>query len=1490
MKEYKGMPPILVKYRKLLSLTLSNNSILFTESSMTGHRVQIQMSVDDLNMFFIWQRASGTSRPIGHFLSEVNGVKFHDLILDSLNKVYNDLDGNTDGLNFSSYVFDANADSRTRGCGKVSSNDLVMAYILYKCYGSSTCPTANVIYNLEDAQAMLSSGAVSMSITSSFEQDEALANLGGVNLGEVDSMFRNMLASAPLRYFQANGTQIPGLFETNYVCKPSDPPAQGPWQFIENDVLEVRMNFAFQQPVAHESIDTIGSQVTNTVIKAGDTFSIRLQILATDTSSGANAKAAAAQQQAAAAAAASSSAQAAAAANAMLAAAAAQQAVNSAAAQQQADAAQLQILLTNHAQQQINVNNVAHIYGAAEASLNAAILSGQAQSITQQTRANALAAAAALTKNQTILANLSTQLIMTKLNYDIAVSTLAGNQTIAAAALLTSANANSITAAAALAAAQSQALAQATIVSTNECSLSTLQLNMLLSNAMNPNLLLANQVAFTNASNTSLSVWKSALLAHAKKEEASSRLKNAQQIMDMAIILGNMSNIQIMMANVNAYTTLETNATSALLSTNMALITTSATEYTAYTTLLTQSNTAANLSNLLALEEYNEVSRRLSSTVLNVSTILSSDSLVKATLSTAQANLNSSIAGGAVASQNTLLTSSFVGYTTLATSSSAALISVQASSNLAQLLVDSMNSNVLTTASNLSTITTNNLALFSTFSTSMAIRMNYEQGTLANTSTIQSAQLINSAHITYNTMLENEQRASNSLLVAQRVLDTALANQASPQHIALLKGNVATAQAKLTSALLALRTATDLYNSASLTATEDPNALAILTLAASTMQASISTALNNELAANLYAALSTQNGVETVLNDASLTYTLAQAALENAITAGKTIGQIQALNAAVDSAKGVYSHATVAAAAAAAVSTAYTGVNSEPSTISILESAALLSYSTTQGALATSLVKEVTSLYEKSARAAQSALSAQLNYSTAVHSLVSAVAGGATLSEIQGLQSAVNSTCVVYATATHASIQAGKALINQEKTAMVNPLAKSILDTTSIDIAAASITESIQGYGAAVVTAEAVTASTLVALHLAEKSHKVATTLLDTEIANGNSLAQIQRAQRSLQDAGAYLAERTISYTNSLSTLTQSKLFFSTSTESYTSTLSQAKVSPLSDSIAIVTAEIASLVVALSTQTAAIQNDQVVHLASIACEAQLALVSSLVSMSTISSITHAGQSTLLGVSGLSSECCIDGQSTLHDLSAMSSVSCISSYLSTVQSNAIELALAIRSVANASSALSMAQQAASSSALAHYVYSALANYTDSANSIQPAPSAPTGLTFSGVTESAFTVNWQGFTAASSYMFSLNGTAVRPSNQTSLSATFSGLTSGTEYTVVVRAANSKGTASSDVFTVTTLSPPPTQPSVSVSNITSSTAQIDWTGGDEATSYSYFLNGIPDTPVVDNGLESKFIVLSDLTPATTYSVVVTATNDFGSLSSLAFSFTTL
>ena len=1466
------MAPVLVKYRKLLTLALANNAILFTTTSVVGHRVQIKMSVDDLNTFFIWQRPSGSIRPVGHFLSEVNGVKFSEIILDSLNKNYIDLDGNTDGLNFSSYVFDANIDSRIRTSNKVSSNDLVMAYILYKCYGSSTCPTANVIYNLEDAQAILSSTSVSMSITSSFEEDEALSNLGGSDLGGVDAMFRNMLASAPLRFFQANGTQIPGLFETHFATSPSDPAGQGSWQFMENDTLELRICFTFQQPVSNESINESGIASSTTVIKAGDTFSIRLQILATDTSSGAAAKAVVAAAAAAAANTAATAAASRAAAAALVAAAEAQQQVNAASAQENYESEQLANILSAEARQQINVTNSASILNIAQAALNSAILEGSSYQVIQHARTASLTAAATLAQNEATLLHLSTQMLQLTINHNVTVSTLNGKQAAAAQALLISATTNSLTAQAAYAAASSQASASSASQASASVSQSTLQLQMLLSNATDPTLLLNNKLAFITASNASMTTWSNALLAHLNEQDALSQLTNAQQIMNAAIILGNTSGIQIMMANVNAYSIIETTAKAALLSTNIALVNTAATEYTAYTTLISNSNLAANLSNLLATESYNSASLNLSTTISNLSTTVQSDSYIQALVSLSQLNLTSSVNGGGMV--NDTLTSTLLGYTTIAMSSSAAVTRTNAASNAAQTILFSASSNVTITSSNLSTIVSNNAALFSTFSTSMVTMMNYENSVLANPSTINAAQAVNSAHITYNTMLENQELASNALLVAQRILDTTIANQGSPQQIALLQANVTTAQGRLTSANGALSMAASLYNSASLNATEDPNALAILNLAASNMALSISTALNDQLANNLYAAISTQTSLTTVLNNTSLAYTLATSALNNAITTGRSISEIQSFNSNLNVAKVAYTNATIAASTSAlAVSTAQTNVTADPSTMSILESAALIRYNTRQASLSETLVQQVTALYEESSASIQTSLVAQVNYSTSISALMNAVVSGAGISTIQGLQAAVNSTGIVYANMSQSSIAIGTALINQEQMAIVNPLAQNLINLMRINNGSSAISQSVNTSAAALVTAQTQSASTLVAMQIAQTAYDTAISALDSEISSGQSISQIQAAQTTLQNAGASLATTTMNYNYIQSTLTQTSYSFSTLNAAYMSSLSQTNIVPLSQALLNVNSQVAQIVISVSTQTAAIASQEIVNLASIVYDSQASFLSSMTNLSTISSVTSLAQNDL---------------STLIASSASSTE--VSSALSTFQSDSTQLDLVVARTAAAQAVYSTSQNTVLHSNLLSYVYAAIANYSDPTTSVQPPPYPPTSITFTSVVASAFTVNWTGGIAATSYTYSINGIPAVPTQSTNVSATFTNLDEHTLYTVIVTAVNSKGSTSSSPFTVTTRGVPPVQPIPSISNLTTTSVQIDWSGGDGVTSYSYSMNGSRVTPSIDNSLLSKSVVFTGLVSNSTYAIVVTAENTYGSTSSPPITLTTL
>jgi hypothetical protein len=141
-----------------------------------------------------------------------------------------------------------------------------MAYLMYKCFGSSSYDPTDVIYNVDDAFNMLSSQELAELITESLEAEDALANaavlpngkpvrqqLPGDNKGQVDAMFRGFLAADPMRYFM-NGKQIPGLFETNFVQNPNDPPGGGNWCLTVGDKIEVPLQLVFRAPVSVLSV------------------------------------------------------------------------------------------------------------------------------------------------------------------------------------------------------------------------------------------------------------------------------------------------------------------------------------------------------------------------------------------------------------------------------------------------------------------------------------------------------------------------------------------------------------------------------------------------------------------------------------------------------------------------------------------------------------------------------------------------------------------------------------------------------------------------------------------------------------------------------------------------------------------------------------------------------------------------------------------------------------------------------------------------------------------------------------------------------------------------------------------------------------------------------------------------------------------------------------------------------------------------------------
>jgi hypothetical protein len=131
-----------------------------------------------------------------------------------------------------------------------------MAFVLNKCFGSSAFDTWDVVYNLEDAFGMLTNVQLANAITNSLVDEEAkavmaLANspqLPGDDKGRVDEMFRALLSIDPQRFYK-NGSQIPGLFETN-----TDVAGAGNWCLGVGDKIEIPVRLYFRAPVTVLSV------------------------------------------------------------------------------------------------------------------------------------------------------------------------------------------------------------------------------------------------------------------------------------------------------------------------------------------------------------------------------------------------------------------------------------------------------------------------------------------------------------------------------------------------------------------------------------------------------------------------------------------------------------------------------------------------------------------------------------------------------------------------------------------------------------------------------------------------------------------------------------------------------------------------------------------------------------------------------------------------------------------------------------------------------------------------------------------------------------------------------------------------------------------------------------------------------------------------------------------------------------------------------------
>lgn len=315
-----------IRYRRLVSMTLANNAINLAQSTALGHRVKVTLNTGDMNKWFRWARDASDASPIGGFIdTPVGGSSFKAALKTSIGVGFVDSDAVKEGLSFSSAdlgkVTGGTADPRLRELqtGANSVNDWVVAYVLYKVYGKSSYDTTENeeglgVYNVEDMYGMLSDEEVASKILASLlrETNDGTTNqkifdaaASGVTdssgnvmsypegpdagkLAAVNQMFRAHLASNPMRFFDGTGKQVTGLFETAV-----DSDASGNWALQGNDQIEIPLELVFQNIVTSVSTqdplsnssnnnDPSGNSATTTAVEAGHKFRIRLELTCLD--------------------------------------------------------------------------------------------------------------------------------------------------------------------------------------------------------------------------------------------------------------------------------------------------------------------------------------------------------------------------------------------------------------------------------------------------------------------------------------------------------------------------------------------------------------------------------------------------------------------------------------------------------------------------------------------------------------------------------------------------------------------------------------------------------------------------------------------------------------------------------------------------------------------------------------------------------------------------------------------------------------------------------------------------------------------------------------------------------------------------------------------------------------------------------------------------------------------------------------------------------
>jgi trimeric autotransporter adhesin len=1176
------MSASVLRYRKLVTTDLANQAVNLAESGTMGHRVQIPMSVDDMNSFFVWDRPAGSDRAVGHFVaSTAANLKFDDMMIASLSRVYTDVDGVTNGLNYSSAVLDANTDGRVRKDGNVSANDIVMAYLLYKCYGSSAAPTASIIYNLEDAHQMLSNGGLTLAIHNSLAAEEALSTSAGVDKGAVDAMFRDLLAADPMRFFDATGKQIAGLFETN-----ADSDSTGTWGFVENDKIEMRVQFNFTNAVTRRGVQdptqaiagaANAEDVDTIVIPAGSKFIIRLQIVATDTPSGAAAKATASANAISSALAAQVASTKKAADNAAAAQRMATDAMNAAAAQTAAANARYQKAVNDAAAQATAVSNAQAALQAAQAALSQAIATGSTQSDIQNQRAAAVAAAAAAQNAQAIATAAQADIQNAKNAQDAAAAALAAAQTATAAAASNVAKANAAAAAASLAASNDASVKASNAKAASDAASDPLTktLTDAEKKILDPQTLITAAAAVNAKTDSRVAAKIASDGAQATADLAAQKQAGAAKALADAIAEGQtLTTIQMLRAAAVTSVRDKANADAIAAANLQNFLNAARDELAAQQLSAKASSDAAVLNESIARADVNVKERaRVAADSANTAA-QSANTAAQAAATNAQNSLDAAIAAGAVFVE--LQTKRAAALDTRTAANAAKDAADKAAAALADAVAQktiAVNTASAAEQTRLDDISAS-ASKAALINNATAASNNYQASKVYLANANARAQAFNEAQMIKNDAKQSLDVAAAAYVIARDSLDAAVTAGKTVPEIVALRTQAQAAADKQTQAQAIFNAASTAFNGAQAAlmkgvmldasgnprvdtsgnlllnttgpAIWDASANAILTLAAQNNLTSITNAEANSLVLNYLSAQATADLAESAAVKAHNVSEIAKKALENGITGGLTINQITALRSeAVDAAsKDAKAQAAANAAKAAALNSlgrVFTPGPTYASAVAILNSMRILQGQADNAARNNEMAAALNAAYAKDTDAQKALVTAQYAQYVADKELNDAVVGGATLDTIRGLQATAAASAKLTADSRQKADFSASALAQQITWSTLN---------YSIDDAGAQISSNYttDASGVAVLTAskaaaaaaaEAARCNSLVRQYMlllskadeattstykAQADVDTASAALNTAITQGSDLAAIQALRAEVQAVSNTLA------------------------------------------------------------------------------------------------------------------------------------------------------------------------------------------------------------------------------------------------------------------------------------------------------------------------------------------------------------------------------